>query len=109
MNVMVSLSNTPHGPSAALESVPAVLIRRAAVSLHHSIDGDLGHGRQLHARGSFTVAPPLVGGLTPTTNSTAPIRHPLPRKRNLRQRASAAGFGIGSWRGQRGRGARRSQ
>jgi len=28
------------GPSTALESVPAVLIRRAAVSLHHSIDGD---------------------------------------------------------------------
>src|SRR6266571_3666546 len=38
----------PHGPSAALESVPAVLIRRAAVSLHHSIDGDLRHGRQFH-------------------------------------------------------------
>src|SRR6266542_2467220 len=38
----------PHGPSTALESLPAVLIRRAAVSLHHSIDGDLRHGRQLH-------------------------------------------------------------
>ena len=48
MNVTVSLSATPHGPSAALESVPAVLIRRAAVSLHHSIDGDLRHGRQFH-------------------------------------------------------------
>src|SRR6185312_14920462 len=39
----------PQGPAAALESVPAVLIRRAAVSLHHSIDGDLRHGRQFHA------------------------------------------------------------
>src|SRR6266536_2334690 len=68
----------PQGPSAALESVPAVLIRRAAVSLHHSIDGDLSHGRQLHDRGSFTLAPPLVGGLTPATNTTAPIRHRLP-------------------------------
>ena len=42
-----------HGPSAALESVPAVLIRRAAVSLHHSIDGDLRHGDQLHGRASL--------------------------------------------------------
>jgi hypothetical protein len=48
MKVMVSSSNTPRGPSAALESVPAVLIRRAAVSLHHSIDGDLRHGGQFH-------------------------------------------------------------
>jgi hypothetical protein len=38
----------PHCPSAALESAPAVLIRRAAVSLHHSIDGDLRHGGQSH-------------------------------------------------------------
>src|SRR6266566_4733706 len=36
------------GPSAARESGPAVLIRRAAVSLHHSIDGDLRRGRQFH-------------------------------------------------------------
>ncbi|MEV0408350.1 hypothetical protein [Actinoallomurus sp. NPDC050550] len=43
--------------TAALESVPAV-IRRGAVSLHHSIEGDLGHGRQLHDRGSFALAPP---------------------------------------------------
>src|ERR671930_2720257 len=38
----------PHGPAAALESAPAVLLRRAAVSLHHAVDGDLRHGRQLH-------------------------------------------------------------
>src|SRR5262249_38682439 len=37
-----------HGPSAAHESAPAILIRRAAVSLHHSIDGYLRHGRQSH-------------------------------------------------------------
>src|SRR5205823_11754000 len=49
MNVMVSVVGDPHGPSAALESVPAVLIRRAAVSLHHAIDGDLRHGHQFHA------------------------------------------------------------
>jgi hypothetical protein len=67
----------PPGPSAALESVPAV-IRRGAVSLHHSIDGDLSHGRQLHDRGSFASAPALVRGLTPATNTTAPIRHPVP-------------------------------
>ncbi|GAA2680218.1 hypothetical protein GCM10010412_064280 [Nonomuraea recticatena] len=29
-------------------------------------------------RGSFALAPPLVGGLTPATNTTAPIRHRLP-------------------------------
>src|SRR5258706_15144411 len=26
----------------------------------------------------FALAPPLVGGLTPATNTTAPIRHRLP-------------------------------
>jgi hypothetical protein len=35
-----------HDP--VLESVPAVLIRPGAVSLHPSIDGDLRHGRQFH-------------------------------------------------------------
>ena len=77
MNVLVLVVALPQGPSAALESVPAV-IRRGAVSLHHSIDGDLSHGRQLHDRGSFALAPPLVGGLTPATNTTAPIRHRVP-------------------------------
>jgi hypothetical protein len=28
--------------------------------------------------GSFTLAPALVGGLTHTTNATAPIRHRVP-------------------------------
>src|SRR3954471_2898344 len=56
MNVRVSLSPAPLAPSAALEPVPAVLIRRAAVSLHHAIDGDLRLGRQLHGRGSLLVA-----------------------------------------------------
>ena len=55
----------PHGPPAALESVPAVLIRSAAVSLHHSIDGDLRHGRQSHGRGSLLLGTPLGGGLSP--------------------------------------------
>lgn len=36
-----------HGPSAALKSAPAVLVRPAG-SLHHSIDGDLRRGRQFH-------------------------------------------------------------
>src|SRR3954465_3150339 len=31
----------PQSPSAALEPVPAVLVRRAAVSLNHAIDSDL--------------------------------------------------------------------
>ena len=48
----------PPGPSAALESVPAVLIRRAAVSLHHSIDGDLRHDRQFHDLGSLLPGRP---------------------------------------------------
>src|ERR671933_697529 len=67
MNVMVSLIEHPHGPSAALEPDPAVLIRRAAVSLHHSIDGDLRHGRQLHGRGSL-----LVGDRFRYDRTTAP-------------------------------------
>ncbi|MEV4166443.1 hypothetical protein [Nonomuraea dietziae] len=29
-------------------------------------------------RGSFALAPPLMGGLTPATNTTASIRHRLP-------------------------------
>jgi hypothetical protein len=66
------------GPSASLESAAAVLIPRA-VSLHHSIDGDLRGGRQFHDRGSL-----LLGGGpcrrpdTPATNTSAPIRYRLP-------------------------------
>src|SRR4029453_18315863 len=41
-----------YGPSAALESAPAVLIRPAE-SLHHSIDGDVRDGRQFHGRMSL--------------------------------------------------------
>src|SRR5262249_6389980 len=48
----------PPRPSAALESARAV-IRRTAVSLHHSIDGDLSHGCQLHVRGSLPWRRPL--------------------------------------------------
>src|SRR5229473_1579398 len=68
----------PHGPSVALESSYALLLRRA-VSLHHPIDGDLRGSRQFHDRGSL-----LLGGaprgrpLTPATNTCAPIRHRLP-------------------------------
>jgi hypothetical protein len=40
------------GPSAALETAPAVLIR-SAESLHHSIDRDVRDGRQFHGDGSF--------------------------------------------------------
>ena len=66
----------PQGPSAALESVPAVLIRRVAVSLHHSIDGDLRHDRQFHDRGSLQRGGAPGGRpLTPATNTSAPIRH----------------------------------
>ena len=68
----------PPSPSAALESVPAVLLRRAAVSLHHSIDGDLRHGRQLHDRGSLVLgAAPRGRPLIPATNTSVPIRHRL--------------------------------
>lgn len=35
------------GPSAALESVPAVLIRPTE-SLHHAVNGDVCDGRQSH-------------------------------------------------------------
>jgi hypothetical protein len=65
----------PHGPSVALESGHAFHLRRA-VSLHHSIDGDLRGGRQLHDRDAL-----LAGGaprgrpLAPATNTPAPIRH----------------------------------
>ena len=75
MNVVVSSSPFPRAHPPRSNPVPAVLIRRAAVALHHAIDGDLSHGRQLHERGSFALAPPLVGGLTPTTNASVPIRH----------------------------------
>src|ERR1700730_5648814 len=42
------------GPSAALESAPAVLVRPAE-SLHHSIDRDVRGDRQFHDRRSFLV------------------------------------------------------
>src|SRR5919108_3565486 len=48
-----------YGPSAALESAPAVLIRRAE-PLHHSVDGDVRGGRQLHGRGSLLVGSVIV-------------------------------------------------
>src|SRR5436189_6290699 len=37
------------GPSAALESPPAVLVRPAE-SLHDAVDGDVRDGRQFHGR-----------------------------------------------------------
>jgi hypothetical protein len=45
------------GPSAALESAPAVLVRPAE-SLHHSIDGDVRDGRQFHGRPPFSQGMP---------------------------------------------------
>ena len=42
------------GPSAALEYAALVLVRPAG-SLHHSVDGDLRGGCQLHGRGSLLV------------------------------------------------------
>jgi hypothetical protein len=42
------------GPSAALESAPAVLIRPAE-SLHHAADRDVRDGRQFHGRNSLLV------------------------------------------------------
>src|SRR5438876_1731313 len=49
------------GPSAPLESAPAVLVRPAE-SLHHSIDGDVRDGRQFHGRSSL-LAEFVVGWL----------------------------------------------
>src|SRR6267154_328311 len=43
-----------NGPSAALESAPAVLVRPAE-SLHHSVDRDVRGDRQFHDRRSFLV------------------------------------------------------
>src|SRR5258708_12952297 len=66
-----------NGPSAALESAPAVLVRPAE-SLHHSVDRDVRGDRQFHDRRSYLVwfcpfgAPPL-GALSPL------LRTPLPR------------------------------
>src|SRR6266536_560542 len=65
------------GPSAALESAALVLMLRA-VSLHHSVDGDLRGGRQFHDRGSLPWGPPPRRPLTPATNTSALIRHRLP-------------------------------
>src|SRR5712691_5987694 len=42
------------GPSAALEYAALVLVRPAG-PLHHSVDGDLRGGRQLHGRGFLLV------------------------------------------------------
>src|SRR5262249_3152655 len=69
-------------PPASLAPAAAVLIR-PAVSLHHSIDGNLRGGRQFHDRGSLLLGAPLVGGLTPATNTSARLlgyaASPLPR------------------------------
>src|SRR5439155_24522856 len=43
-----------HGPSAALESAPAVLVRPAE-ALHHAVDRDVRGGRQFHGRRSLLV------------------------------------------------------
>lgn len=70
-----SLAGPPAEPErvgAALEFVSAVHVHRT-VSPHHSIDGDLRHGRRFHDRDSL-----LLRRLTPATNAAAPIRHRLP-------------------------------
>src|SRR5436190_23367877 len=63
------------GPSAALESAAAVLIP-PAVSLHHSIDGDLRGGRQFHDRGSFSLVWSSFGTNGPPhrTHRSSPLR-----------------------------------
>src|SRR6202042_846675 len=68
----------PPGPSAALESVPAVLIRRGAVSLHYSIDGDLRHGRQFHDRGSILLGAPWQAASHPCYEHPGPDPTPPP-------------------------------
>src|SRR5437763_2852664 len=42
------------GPSAALETAPAVLVRPAE-SLHHSVGGDVRDGRQFHVAAPFSL------------------------------------------------------
>src|SRR5438132_2566557 len=56
------------GPSASLESAPAILTR-AAETLHHSIDGDVRDGRQFHGRGSLLAE--FVGGWLVDVATTA--------------------------------------
>src|SRR6202022_3948845 len=55
-------------PSAALEPTALVLFRPAG-PLHHSVNGDLGGGRQLHGR-SFLLAEFVLGWL-PNVVTTA--------------------------------------
>src|SRR5262249_57888018 len=70
----VATANAPRPPPPPRTPAARFLIR-PAVSLHHSIDGNLRGGRQFHDRGSLLLGAPLVGGLTPATNTSAPIRH----------------------------------
>ena len=70
------------GPSAALEPVPAVLVRRAAVSLHHAINGDLRLGRQLHGRGFLRVGLITVRYDPTTAPNSSPIA-PTPRSSSM--------------------------
>ncbi len=51
---------------------------RAAVSLHHSIDGDLRHGRQFHDRGSLLLGAPLVAASHPCYEHLRPDPTPPP-------------------------------
>ena len=98
----------PDCSASAAQPVPAVLIRRVAVSLHHSIDGDLRHGRQFHRRpsrwvGRHSVRPDrrtdLIGHGTVRAAAHAATdqeRHPWSSCRTHHCRAAAAPDGHAS-------------
>src|SRR5215208_2261702 len=73
-----------HGPSAALESAPAVLVM-AAEPLHHAVDGDVGGGRQLHGRGSLPrwLGPHRLRRTPPRCRSKPECGRPPPPRRGV--------------------------
>src|SRR5919202_2402487 len=67
-------------PSAALESAALVLLRPAG-PLHHSVNGDLRGGRQLHGRGSFLVGSVVVRLMSKIAAVIAGLHRPWPDPR----------------------------
>src|SRR6202007_2579052 len=49
------------------------------VSLHYSIESDLRHDRQFHARGSLRLRAPFAGGLSPLLRTLPPRSDTVPR------------------------------
>src|SRR5918999_2709657 len=87
-------------PSAALEYAALVLLRPAG-PLHHSVDGDLRGGRQLHGRGSFLVGLVVVRLMPKLTAAIAGINdaRPDPRRGSRRSgRQPASGPPPCPWR-----------